>query len=120
MPELAVQALNNIRGVYDPPNFQRIFKERVQNFPVFLPALDAGGILSPPALTEGQKIFLRLVQCHGGVDLIHIRNYLLDILVADIAGGGSNLVYDAALKRLFGNTASMARIIPHSPSVQNR
>ena len=40
LPELTIQALDDIRRVYDFPDLGRIFKERAQNFPVFFPALD--------------------------------------------------------------------------------
>ena len=52
LPELAVQALNNIGRVYDLPNLQGIFKEGAEDLPVLLPAFDAGGILLPPAFRE--------------------------------------------------------------------
>ena len=45
LPELTVQAFDNVRRVYDFPNLRRIFKEGIQNLPVILPALDAGKIL---------------------------------------------------------------------------
>jgi len=51
-----------------------------------------------------KKLLLRLVQRYGGVDPLQVGSHLLDVLVADIAGGA----------------ASIACIIPHRPSVQNR
>ncbi len=57
LPELTVQPLDNVRRVYDLPNFQRIFKKGAQNFPIFLPAFDTGGILAPPAFPKGQEVF---------------------------------------------------------------
>ena len=33
LPELPVQALDNVRRVYDFPDLRRIFKEGIQNFP---------------------------------------------------------------------------------------
>ena len=52
LPELAVQALDDVRRVYDFPDLRRIFKERAQNLPVVLPAFHAGGILLPPGVGE--------------------------------------------------------------------
>ena len=62
LPELTVQALDDVRRVYDFTNLQRIFKKRTQDFPIVLPAFDAGGILLAPALTESQQVALRLIQ----------------------------------------------------------
>ena len=52
LPELPVQALNDVGRVYDFPDFRRVFKERAQDFPVVLPAFDAGGILLAPGVRE--------------------------------------------------------------------
>ena len=97
LPELPVQAFNNVRRVYDFPNLRRIFKEGIQNLPVILPALDAGGILLPPGVAEGTQILLRFVQRNGSVDLLQVCNHFLDILVADIFGRAADLVDDAPL-----------------------
>ena len=102
LPELTVQDLNDVRRVYDFTNLQRIFKKRAQNFPVFLPAFNAGRILSAPALTESYQIFLRFVQRHRLVDFLQVGHYLLDILIADIAGRRPNLMHDAALQTAVG------------------
>ena len=51
--ELPVQPLDDVRRVYDFPNFRRVFKEGTQNLPVFLPALHTGGILLAPLGCEG-------------------------------------------------------------------
>lgn len=104
LPKLAIQPLNDVRRVYDLPNLQRIFKEGTQNLPVFFPAFDTGRIPATPALTEGQKLFLRLIQRHGGVNLLQVCHDLLDILVADIAGGRPDLMDDAALANGFQET----------------
>ena len=47
LAELAVQALNDIRRVYDFPNLGGICEKGTQNIPVLLPAFDAGGVLLP-------------------------------------------------------------------------
>ena len=67
LPELPVQALNNIRRVYDFPNLRRIFKESVQNLPVVLPALDTGRILLPPGIPKDAQVLLCFVQRNGSV-----------------------------------------------------
>jgi len=102
LPELTVQALDNVRRVYDLPNLQRIFKKGAQNFPVFLPAFDTGGILTPPASPKGQEVFLCLVQRHSGANFLQVSHHLLDVLLADVPGGGTNLVDDAALQTALG------------------
>ena len=81
LPELAVQALDNVRRVYDFPNLRRIFKEGIQNLPVVLPAPDAGGILLPPGVREQAQILLCFVQSDGSVDLLQVCHNLLDILI---------------------------------------
>ena len=86
LPELPVQTFNNVRRVYDFPNLRWIFKEGIQNIPVILPASDAGRILLPPGVSKDTQILLRLIQCHGGVDLLQVGNHFLNILVADIFG----------------------------------
>ena len=98
LPELPVQAFNNVRRVYDFPNLRRIFKEGVQNLPVVLPAPDAGGILLPPGVCKYPQILLRFVQSDGGVALFQVGHDLLDILVADIFGRAADLVDDAPLQ----------------------
>ena len=62
LTELAVEALDNIRRVYDFPDLGWVFIEGAQNIPVILPALHAGGILLPPFLPKPEQVFLRLVQ----------------------------------------------------------
>ena len=52
LTELTVQALDDVRRVYDFPDLGRVFKERAQNFPVLLPTLDAGGLLLPTCIAE--------------------------------------------------------------------
>ena len=86
LPELPVQAFDNICRVYDFPNLRRIFKEGVQNLPVVLPALDAGRIRLPPGVAEDTQILLRFVLRYGGVYLLQVRYNPLDIFVADIFG----------------------------------
>ena len=50
LAELTVQALNNIRRVYDFPNLGGICEKGAQNIPVVLPAFDAGGTACPTRL----------------------------------------------------------------------
>lgn len=69
-PELAVEALNDIRCIYDFPNPRWIFIKSAQNFPVVLLAFHAGGVLLPPLFAEPEQMSLRLVQGHGGVDFL--------------------------------------------------
>ena len=102
LPELPVQAFNNVRRVYDFPNLRRIFKEGVQHLPVVLPAPDTGGILLPPCVCKCPQIGLGFVQRDGGVDLFQVGHDLLDILVADIFGGAANLVDDTPLQTALG------------------
>ena len=99
LTELAVETLNDIGRVYDFPNLWRVFIERTQNFPVFLPALYARGVLAAPFFSELEQVFLRFLQGDSGVNFLQVSRHLLDILPADIPGGGTNLVDDAALYR---------------------
>ena len=78
LAELAVETLNDVRRVYDLPNFGRIFIKGTQDFPVLLPAFHAGGILSAPLFSELEQSVLRLVQGDGGVDFLQVSHYLLD------------------------------------------
>lgn len=81
--ELAVEAPDNICCVYDFPGLGRVFIEGAQNISVILPTFHAGEILLPPFLPEVEQVFLRLVQGHGGVDLLQVRHHLLDVLPTD-------------------------------------
>ena len=49
LPELPVQSFDDVRRVYDFPNFRRIFKERTQNLPILLPPFDCD---TAPAETD--------------------------------------------------------------------
>ena len=102
LPELPVQAFDNVRCVYDFPNLRRVFKKGTENLPVFLPASDTGRILLPPGVGELAQIFLRLVQGDGGIDLLQVGGHFLDVFVADILGGAADLVYDAPLQTALG------------------
>lgn len=104
LPELAVQALDNIgRGrVYDFLDLWRIFKERAQNFPVVLPALDTGRALPAPGIGEPAQVFHRLVQGNGGVDFLQVSDNLLDVFIADIPGGATELMDDTPLQTALG------------------
>lgn len=79
LPELTVQALDDISRVYDFPDLKRVFKERTQNFPVILTALDTGGRLFAPGIEEPEQVLFRLVQGNGSVDLLQIADDLLMI-----------------------------------------
>ena len=48
LAELAVQALDDIGGVYDFPNFGGICEKGAQNIPIVLPAFDTRRVLFPP------------------------------------------------------------------------
>ena len=102
LPELTIQTLDDVRRVYDFPDLRRIFKERAQNLPVILPALNAGGILLPPGIPKGTQIPLCLLKCDSGIDLLQVGYDLLDVLVADVLGGTANLMNDAALQAALG------------------
>ena len=102
LTELAVEALNNIRRVYDFTNLGRIFIEGAQDFPIFLPAFHTGGVLFSPFLREPKQVFFRLIQRDGGIDFLQVSRHLLDILPTDKAGGGANLMDDAALQTALG------------------
>ena len=91
LPELTIQTLDDVRRVYDFPDLRRIFKERAQNLPVILPALNAGGILLPPGIPKGTQIPLCLLKCDSGIDLLQVGYDLLDILITDIFGGTADL-----------------------------
>ena len=97
LPELPVQALNDVRRVYDSTDLQWIFKESAQDLPVFLPAFHTGGILLPPALCEAAEIVLSFFQRDGGIDLLQIGHELFDVLIADITSGAADLMDDTPL-----------------------
>ena len=92
LPELTVEAFDNVGRVYDFPDLGGICEKGAQNVPIFLPALDAGGVLFPPLFLERHQIFQSLVLGDGGVDLLQIRHQGLDILIAHKAGGGADLM----------------------------
>ena len=106
LPKLAVQPLDNVRRAYDLTDLQRIFKERTQNFPAFLPAFDTGRILLSPLFPELEEVFFRLIQGHGSIDFLQISHHLLDVFPADEAGGGTNLMDDAPLQTALGDIIS--------------
>ncbi len=97
-----VQALNNIRRVYDFPNLGGICEKDTQNIPVFLPAFDAGGVLLPPLFFECHGIFQSLILGDSGVNLLQIRHQWLDVLITDKAGEGADLMDDAPLHLAVG------------------
>ena len=102
LAELAVQALNDIRRVYDFPNLGGICEKGAQNIPVFLPALHAGGVLLSPVFFEGHQVFQSLILGDSGIDLLQIRHQRLDVFIADKAGRGADLVDDAPLYLALG------------------
>ncbi len=97
LPELELQALNDVRRVYDLPHLRRVFIKRAQYIPVLIPAFHARGVLLPLLLRKLKQVLLRLFQGHGGVEP-QICGHLLDILPTDEMGGGTDLVDDAALE----------------------
>lgn len=52
------------------------------------PAFHTERVLLSPLLYKLERVLLRLLQCHGGVDLLQICGHMLDLLPADEAGGG--------------------------------
>ena len=52
LAELAIQALDDIGGINNLPDLWRIVEEGTRDFPVFLPAFDAGGILPTPEFSR--------------------------------------------------------------------
>lgn len=52
LPELPVQTFADVCCVYDLPNLRQIFKERAQNFPVFLPAFRLEQVLDAIETTD--------------------------------------------------------------------
>ena len=97
LAELTVQALNDIRRVYDFPNLGGICEKGAQNIPVVLPAFDAGGVLLAPLFFECHQVFQSLILGDSGIDLLQIRHQRLDVFIADKAGGGADLMDDAPL-----------------------
>lgn len=97
LAELAVESFNNVGGVYDFPNLRRVFVESTQNFPIVLPAFHTGGILFSPFLRELKQILFCLIQGDRGIDFLQISDHLLDILPADKAGGGTDLMDNTTL-----------------------
>lgn len=97
LPELQVQAIDNIHRVYEFPNLCRIFKEGAQNIQVFFPTLDIGRLLLLPGITKLAQIFLRFIQCDGGIIFLLVPDHFLDVLIADILGGATDLMDNAAL-----------------------
>ena len=102
LPELPVQTLDDIRRVYDFPDLGRIFKKGTQNFLIVLPALDTGGVLFPPCVTEASQVLFCFLQRHSSVDLLQVGYQLFYILVADVFGGTADLVNDTALQAALG------------------
>ena len=72
LPELAVQAFNDIGRVYDFPNLRGICEKGAQNIPVILPAFDAGWVLLSPPFFECHEVFQGFILSNGGVDLFQI------------------------------------------------
>ncbi len=102
LPELAVEALDDVRCVYDLPNLRRVFIKGAQNLPILLPAFHTGWVLFSPFLRELKQVFLHLVQGDRGIDFLQVGCYLLDVLPADKADRSSNLMDDAALQTALG------------------
>ena len=83
LPELAVQALDDIGRVYDFPNLGGICEKGAQNIPILLPAFHTGGILFSPLFFEHHQVFQGFILCDGGVDLLQVSHQRLDVLIAD-------------------------------------
>ena len=83
LSELTIQPFDDVRRVYDFPNLGRIFKEGTQNFPVFLPTLDAGWILFPPFVAEGAEVLFCFLQSDRSVDLFQVSYQFLDVFVVE-------------------------------------
>ena len=98
LTELPVEPFDDVRRVYDFPNLLGIFKERAQNVPVFLPALDAGGIFPTPGIGKILQVLHGLLLGSCGVNFLQIGGHLANVLVADIAGGAADLMHDAPLQ----------------------
>ncbi len=81
LAELTVQALNDIRRVYDFPNLGGICEKGTQNIPVVLPAFDAGGVLLAPLFFECHQVFQSLILGDSGIDLLQIRHQRLDVFI---------------------------------------
>ena len=94
LPELAVQSFNDIGRIYDFPNLRWICEKGTQNFPIILPAFDTGGILTAPVIPEDTQVFQGFLLGHSGIDLLQVCHQGFDVLVADIAGGRTDLVDD--------------------------
>ena len=86
LPELAVQALNDISRVYDFPDLCGICEKGAQNIPIVLPAFDTGWVLSASFFFERHEIVQSFILSDGGVDLLQISHQQLDVLVADKTG----------------------------------
>lgn len=56
------------------------------------------GYCFAPRFSQDTRSFFSLLQRHSGVNLLQVCCDLLDVLIADILGGTSDLVDDAALK----------------------
>ena len=102
LPELAVQALDDVRRVYDLPNLHGVCEKGAQDFPICLPALHTGGILPAPLVRKVFPVCCGLVQRHRRVDLLQSSHHLLDVLVAHKFAGAAGLVDNAALQTALG------------------
>lgn len=65
--------------------------------PIFLPTFNIERVLFPPFFSKLEEIFFRLLQGRSGVDFLQIGCHLLDVLLTDEVGGGTNLVDDTPL-----------------------
>ena len=81
LTELPIESLDDVRRVYDFPNLLGIFKERAQNIPVFLPALDAGRVFPAPLFGKILKVLQGLFFSGGGVNLLQVRGDLTNIFI---------------------------------------
>ena len=54
--------------------------------------------MTAPPFAEGKQVLFGLLQRYRSIDLLQVHYDLLDVLIADVAGRGSNLVYNATLQ----------------------
>ena len=97
LAQLAVEALDGIGGVNQPPHLLRVLEIGAQVCPVVPPGLEDFRIFPVPVLPESvQGIQCRLL-IYGGINCLQISHERLQVLIAHIFTGIAQLVDNAVL-----------------------
>ena len=101
-PKLAVEALDGVGGVDQPPHLLRILEIGAEIRPILPPGLRDFGVFLIPAFSEDVQSVQSGLFIYCRIDHLQICHQGFQILVGDIFAGVAQLVDDAVLDFRFG------------------